>query len=343
MNRTTKFSPDRVARALMILSVVVLSACSAPGLQQASSTAAAPASVVATRDPAEPALRSYRLHMIYTYESQDAKGASRKGGIDLTQEIIVATGDQHVTSRSSGSATSAAPTVSNETFLVDGASYSFNPSETSDLKCARFSSRQPPYSNPLLFKPTELFAALKNPKLVKRGDDVAGVKADQYSVDASDFITGLFTSAIGNIWVADVEHGGYVVAYKVEGIGASMFSATSALDKITWDYQLSDINQVTNISLPTECSSASAAEDIPVPDDAVNKVNEGPLFIYDTKLTPAQVGEYYRNVLKAQGWSETSSVVKSMVTFTRQGRTLSIFITKQANDYHVMITDTNVR
>jgi len=51
---------------------------------------------------------------------------------------------------------------------VDGASYSFNPSETSDLKCARFSSRQPPCSNPLLFKPTEFFAALKNPKLVKQ-------------------------------------------------------------------------------------------------------------------------------------------------------------------------------
>ena len=85
--------------------------------------------------------------------ARNAKGASRKGGVDLTQEIIVATGDQHVTSRSSGSATSAAPTVSNETFLVDGASYSFNPSETSDLKCARFSSRQPPYSNPLLFNP----------------------------------------------------------------------------------------------------------------------------------------------------------------------------------------------
>ena len=184
---------------------------------------------------------------------------------------------------------------------------------------------------------------MKNPKLVKRGDDVADVKADQYSVDASDFITGLFTSAIGNIWVADAEYGGYVVAYKVEGIGASMFNASSALDKITWDYQLSDINQVTNISLPIECVSASAAEDIPVPDDAVNKVNEGPLFIYDTRLTPAQVGEYYRNALKAQGWSETSSVVKSMVTFTRQGRTLSIFITKQVNDYHVMITDTNVR
>jgi hypothetical protein len=341
VNHKTKLSPRDITIAITILSVVVLNACSVPGQTPVSAKSTMPAAASATRDPGQPALRSYSLHMVYTYESKDAKGAAKKGGIELTQEIIVATRDQHVTSRSSGSATSAASTVSYETFLVDGISYLFNPFETGDQKCVRLATRQPAYDNPLLFKPAEIFASLKSPRLIKQGDDIDGIMADQYSVNENDFTQGLFTSAIGNIWVA--QDGRYVVKYAVEGIGPSMFSTSSALDKITWAYKLSDINQVTTLSLPTECNSATAAEDIPAPDDAANKNNEGPLFTYDTGLTPAKIGEYYRTTLKAQGWTESSSTLDTLYTFTKEGRTLSIFTTKQTNGYHVMVTDTNVR
>jgi len=291
-------------------------------------------------------LKSYREHVVYAYEGKDDKGNLSKGGLDLIQEVVVAAKDQHIkmTSTDAGNAsTTGNAGKAYETFQVGGSTYIFNNTGGADSSCTSFSSSSSPASDPTaMFQPRDFLGRLQAATLVKKGENVNGIAADHYAASDKDFGTGLFTSAKGDIWVA--QDGGWVVKYSGEATGKSAFFGAGGTDgKITWDYNIEDANKIDKITLPPECAASKPAEDIPVPANATEKGNLGNMVTFKSPDDVAKVSEFYRTKLSADGWKEAEGGIEGMMSFTKASRTLTLMISKNdsGGGANVVITDAN--
>lgn len=283
-------------------------------------------------------LKSYREHMVYTYEGKDDKGTVQKGGLDLLQEVVVATKDQHI-KMTSTDAKSAGQSF--ETFQVGDSTYLFNNTGGSDSTCTSFSSSTDSKTDPTaMFKPRDMLGNLSGAKLVMKGENVNGVATDHYAASDKDFGLGVFTSGKGDIWVA--QNGGWVVKYIGEATGKSAFfgAGASSDGKITWEYSVTDANKLNKIDVPPECAASKPADDIPIPDNVTEKGNLGAMITFKTPDDVAKLTDFYRSKLTAQGWKEGEGAMEGIMSFTKGDRTLTIMMTKEdSGGSSVVITD----
>jgi uncharacterized protein YceK len=282
-------------------------------------------------------LKSYREHMVYTYEGKDDKGAVQKGGLDLLQEVVVATKDQHLKMTSTDAKGAG---QSYETFQVGGSTYLFNNTGGADSTCTSFSSSTDLKTDPSsMFKPRDMLGNLSGAKLVMKGENVNGVATDHYAANDKDFGMGLYTSAKGDIWVA--QNGGWVVKYTGEASGKSAFFGAGGSDgKISWEYSISDANKVDKIVVPPECEASKPADDIPIPDNVTEKGNLGSMITFKSPDDVAKLTDFYQTKLTAQGWKEGEGGMEGIMSFTKGNRTLNIMMSKEdTGGSSVVITD----
>lgn len=161
------------------------------------------------------------------------------------------------------------------------------------------------------------------------------------TVDVQSCMTAENMGGIGNITEASgslylTKDGKHIVHMDMILAGsqleASLGGEGQVLDEgrmeITFDVR--DINQPLTIEVPQEAlASGALPEDIPIPEDAEELTNAFGVITYKTAQTPAEISEYYRAQMPANGWTEVSAEELSgmfMLEYSKEGRTVTMTI-----------------
>jgi hypothetical protein len=166
-------------------------------------------------------------------------------------------------------------------------------------------------------------------KLLESGVMVNGVKTDQYTLKNSDLGFGKAKSQSGEVWLA--QDGGYAVKFNGQAEGtfdvASTFTGT-----ITWTYDLTNINQLTTIALPTECSSQQTSQfDLVFPPNATGLSQLGQMTVFSSPDKSIDVSTFFQKNLPNKGWTIVS-VDKSA------GSGITLVISKADQKLQIVIT-----
>lgn len=171
-------------------------------------------------------------------------------------------------------------------------------------------------------EPAALLAGVLGAQLI--GDeDVGGVPATHYTFDERSFGSLDAATSKGDVWVAV---GGYVVRYSLTTSGAAAYLGHGVEGQLTWEYDLTSIDQPVAIAVPTDCPSGLI--DAPLPPDAGTVVNRPGRTTYVTAATPADVAAFYQEQLAAAGWQSDGDVLAgadgSLAVYTRSGETMTV-------------------
>lgn len=228
-----------------------------------------------------------------------------------------------------------------EVYDIEGATYVSSTLMQEDKIC-----RQVPALTDL-FGPGEVaispeeMQSLQVTRLIKQGERVNGILADQYAIDTRRVFTQGAKSSSGSLWVA--RDGGYIVKLTLQAQGDGRLFAgaepqsngTDASEqpvevKLNMEYVVSDINAVKAIELPAACPPAEkVADDIPLPKSATNVFTQEGTTMFQSNDKPEALVDFFKQALPAKGWKAGASQSFGSVlqmTFTQGKRKLDITI-----------------
>jgi hypothetical protein len=168
-------------------------------------------------------------------------------------------------------------------------------------------------------------------------ETVNSVAVDQYAFDERALGETGFTKSTGQVWVASDK--GYIVRYLLTTTAGSEYFGEGIDGTLTWEYNLTDINQPVLIELPAWCTSGLV--DAPLMPSAQN-INRTPgLTVYSTADSISDVLAFYQDQLPALGWEVTGepSVVDTMgwVSFIHGDQQLTVMVTSGDNGNEVRL------
>ncbi len=276
-------------------------------------------------------LDSYSMRFTFSFDGKNDQGKAEKGSMEIIQEVIRASKDQHIRFSATGDASDNTGAGTFEIFQVGGVSYMHSPEGQDGPSCLSASSDQSAPTDNQMFKPGDIVGGIEDATLVQQGETVNGVKADHYTFDQGGLSFGSFAAAKGDVWVA--QDGGYLLKYIGEATGkAGLFGSASTEGTFAWEYNVEKINDLEAIDLPQACVDQQPATDIPLPENATDKANFSGIITFKSEEAPAEVAAFFTKELPGQGWEagEASELGDlQSLTFTKEGRTLSITITKE--------------
>ena len=278
------------------------------------------------------ALKSYRLRFTFTFDGKDDQGQPQKGGMEWVQEVIRESKDQHIRFASTGDAAKeGGQSGAFELYQVGGTSYIYSPDGQADQKCIGMASGQGGQDTGAFFKPSDIVGGLSKATLAGKGETVNGVVSDHYTFDQGGISFATFSSAKGDIWLA--QDGGFLVKYVGTATGKdSILSGKAAEGTFTWEYNVEDANKVEAIELPKECAGQTPAGDIPVPENATERNSFGKMLTYKSPEAPADVAAFYKKAMESQGWAAGDASEMGdlqSLSFSKDGRKLTITVTKE--------------
>jgi hypothetical protein len=153
-------------------------------------------------------------------------------------------------------------------------------------------------------------------------ENVNGTPADHFTFDERAILeTGRSTSK-GEAWVAT--SGGYVVKYLLTSKAGPEFFGDGIEGTISYDYELTAVNQPVTMSLPDDCPPGLVgAPQLP---DAANVDSQPGLLSYDTATAPADVVTFYQTELATAGWTSSDDATiddtSATIEFTQGSATL---------------------
>jgi hypothetical protein len=279
-------------------------------------------------------LESYRMNYNMVIDGKDAAGKAAKQELKLIQEYIKSSNNMHMSIQGSGWATELGGNGL-DFYQMDKTSYILTTAkDATKPTCMSFSSDKPTFDKSQLMSMDELMGAIQSKDLVARGETVNGVKADHYKLSKADLGFGVVTSQSGEVWVA--QEGGYLVRFIGQADGDFSLSDDKIKGKVTWTYDLLQVNKLTAITLPAECKASSdALKDLPIPTNATEKNSVGDLITFTSPDAPKVVGEFYRKELIAKGWkilSDSNLDTVVMLSIQKDTRKFQIMITPGTND-----------
>jgi len=152
------------------------------------------------------------------------------------------------------------------------------------------------------------------------------VEAQHYTFDERALAELGITHSTGELWVAT--DGGHLVKYTLVTQGGADYFGQGIEGAITWDYELTAVNQPVAIELPKDCPAGMI--EAPRLPDATDLLNAPGLVSYITAATPAEAAAFYQKELPALGWLPTSdpTVANTLAVqdFTRGDQQLSVTI-----------------
>ena len=181
-----------------------------------------------------------------------------------------------------------------------------------------------------------MFTNLENAKLIQTDEMVNGIKSDHYQVNNVSLSDSIVTSEPADIWVA--QDGGYVVRFtgKGEGVTTSLTVGASVTGEITWQYELTDINQISTIEIPQICldTSQNAQQDLPILDNPVELNVLGQIITYKSTESSEQAANFYKEKMTNLGYDLTSDLSYSGLynfIFVKDGKNVNISIFDEDN------------
>ena len=290
-------------------------------------------------------LQSFRAHTVWSFEGVDDKGAKKQGSIEITQEVIK---DKSTHMKYSGTGEGGDPGKQSgfESYQIGTTTFMMSEKEGKPA-CFVMSSADNKLNQEVIYKPSDLLGNLSNAKLVSKGEDTNGVKADHYTASQSEGGGGIFGVLLiekGDVWLA--QDGGYVVKYVGAGSGKGNTVASAGMKEATytWTYDVTDVNALKDFVLPPECVAARPANDLPVLPGATDQGQVGPMTNYKVKGTVKEVADKITKALTDSGWAAAEGSGQAddsaFMNFTKGKRKLAVIVGKDGEDVSVLMTDT---
>ncbi len=168
------------------------------------------------------------------------------------------------------------------------------------------------------------------------GADIAGSEkvndtaANHYTFDERAFGHSGLAQSTGEMWVAS--EGGYIIKYLVASTGNADYFGDGIEGTLTWDYELTDVNQPLTIELPADCPAGMV--DAPLLPDASHILNMPSVLSFDTSTSLTEAAAYYQEQIPKLGWEPISEAVFSetagMLNYQQGGQNMTVTITADA-------------
>lgn len=179
---------------------------------------------------------------------------------------------------------------------------------------------------------TVMFNNLSDMKMTGSGPDVDGRATDTYVGTYSDGVNNIDTTAY-----VDKE---YNVPLQWESKGTTELDGVS--QEFEWTYRITEVNAAGEVEVPAECAAMTSASTWPMPDDAKVTMQTNEMYVYLTSQPVADVSEFYRNEMPAQGYAVAADPIDmgdmAMLTFSKDNQTISIVISPQDGQTNVVIS-----
>jgi hypothetical protein len=134
-------------------------------------------------------------------------------------------------------------------------------------------------------------------------ETVNGMDAARYTFDERAIGQNGKNRSSGEVWVAS--QGGYAVRYRLTTKGDEAFFGKGTQGTLTWEYELTDINQPLAIDLPADCPGGLI--DAPRLADAGNVEDAPGILQYESSSSPGEAAAFYQKELASLGWEAPSA------------------------------------
>lgn len=129
-------------------------------------------------------------------------------------------------------------------------------------------------------------------------ETINGIETNHYTFDERALGQAGLNESSGELWVAS--QGGYLVRYHLKTEGDENYFGEGMAGTVSWDYELSEVNQVAAIQLPENCPAGMV--DAPLLPDAAVITNMPGLLQYETAVSVANAFAFYKQELPKRGW-----------------------------------------
>jgi hypothetical protein len=158
-------------------------------------------------------------------------------------------------------------------------------------------------------------------------ETVNAVAANHYTFDERAYGQLIIAQSTGELWVAS--DGGYIVKYLLTTKGNAAYFGEGIEGTLTWDYELTGINQSVTITLPDNCPGGMV--NAPLLPDASNILNMPGILTYDTATSLADAAAFYQKEIPNLGWElvgePSLTDTHALLDYIQGDKTLTIIIT----------------
>jgi hypothetical protein len=271
---------------------------------------------------------SYSMSLAVLAEGKDGKGSSYKQDFTFAEDSIKSQKADHL--KISGmSALLGLASGDLDIYQLNTSLYLYSAAQKGEnASCLSLGSGATAF-DPNIMNPGSMMKDITVDKLLDSGMMVNGVKTDHYSLKNSDLGFGKAASQSGEVWLA--QDGGYVVKFSGQAEG-TFDVVTSFTGTINWTYDVTNINLLTGIVLPEECSSQQTSlSDLVFPPNATGQSQLGQMTIFSSPDKPAAVSTFFQKNLPDKGW-KIDSVEES------HGSVITLQISKIGQKMQITIT-----
>ncbi len=267
-------------------------------------------------------LNSYRSSFIITTENDSEDATPQR--IEMLEEINRTQSMYHNQIKSEGSSEDISNSVL-DIYIQGDTTYLYNPA-TPEYPCVMIGSGTESLGDMEYLRPEDFFETIDTDQLLESGVSVNGIKTDHYSVKNSGIEMEEVYSSSAEIWVA--QDGGYIVRFIGQAEGRFYTGEEIGDGKVTWEFNIFDVDAVNIIDFPVECrNQQKAVESVPIPENAINKEILAGIIMFESPDSPVKVGDFYRQQLPDNGWVITEdSSMSSLVMMTAEKDTNSLQI-----------------
>lgn len=178
---------------------------------------------------------------------------------------------------------------------------------------------------------SSIFSNLDIGNLKQQAEMINGVLTNRYQVKNVEMVNSTLTNVNAQIWYA--QEGGYIVRFagEAQGEAYSETEDSKVSGTIHWEYDLTDINSITEILLPKNCQLAaeSGVNDLPVPDNAQDLSIIGSMLSFNFPDDASRLADFYRLEMPGAGYILSDETVYDdfyVFTYLKAEETITIMI-----------------
>ena len=168
-------------------------------------------------------------------------------------------------------------------------------------------------------------------------ETVNDISADHYTFDEHALAQQEVTQSTGEMWVAS--EGGYIVKYVLTTKGDARHFGEGIEGTLTWDYELTDVNQPVTFKLPADCPAGMV--DAPLLPDASKVLNLPGALSFHTSTDLEDAVAFYQEQISGLGWTMQDEPVitatTALMNFAQENRTMTVIISVGDTDTKVQI------
>lgn len=224
-------------------------------------TSSEPVDIAVTNSLEE--LDSYRAEINLAFDGTNAEGADESGDVRMVMETINETGDMYVEMEmTGGDMGDGMESFSMEMYQVGADAYMIMDMGGGEATCIKGPADAAGEDAPDI---GDMVGDIENAVMVESGVDVNGITADHYTIEDvssvfgdAEFEEGTVEVQNADVWIA--QDGGYVVKMDV---GASGESTDGSEGAFSLQFELMEINEVSEIVVPASCDNAMEMPETP--------------------------------------------------------------------------------